>query len=237
MAGFCYRLSTLAFLGPYWYLLLLDKTTWNNHSYLYGLLAFQLALGYNNWTNGLYGYSWDMMVHSRFHQHVKITYRDGLTGEVGYLKPGVSGGGRAPHPPNLGWGAPQIPTCTPKLSPTPPAETEPLPPELRPILGEPLAAGAPTDPVVAAFLRRQRRLEELGRRREASLGQRLHRFLRRKYYLFRRSALMTLISLRNLALGRPPLEQLAQEVAFANWRGEEEEGARPEGEGQAPPEL
>lgn len=48
--------------------------------------------GYNNWTNGLYGYSWDMMVHSRFHQHVKITYRDGLTGEVGYLKPGVSGG-------------------------------------------------------------------------------------------------------------------------------------------------
>ncbi|KAI6058912.1 Vitamin K-dependent gamma-carboxylase [Aix galericulata] len=35
---------TLAFLGPYWYLLLLDKTTWNNHSYLYGLLAFQLAL-------------------------------------------------------------------------------------------------------------------------------------------------------------------------------------------------
>lgn len=46
--------------------------------------------GYNNWTNGLYGYSWDMMVHSRFHQHVKITYQDGLTGDVGYLKPGVS---------------------------------------------------------------------------------------------------------------------------------------------------
>ncbi|XP_014814183.1 PREDICTED: vitamin K-dependent gamma-carboxylase [Calidris pugnax] len=150
MLGFCYRLSCAAFLGPYWYLLLLDKTSWNNHSYLYGLLAFQLALlgadrygsvdgllrpqkrnahvplwnytllraqwgavlspgvkllpvcvcvpvspppppsqGYNNWTNGLYGYSWDMMVHSRFHQHVKITYRDGLTGEVGYLKPGV----------------------------------------------------------------------------------------------------------------------------------------------------
>ncbi|NXC38331.1 VKGC carboxylase, partial [Penelope pileata] len=297
MVGFCYRLSTVAFLGPYWYVLLLDKTSWNNHSYLYGLLAFQLALvgadrywsidgllrpqkrnahvplwnytllraqifivyfiaglkkldadwvsgysmgslgrhwlfapfrlvlseeltsllvvhggglaldlsagfllffdatrplglvlvtyfhcmnsqlfsigmfsytmlassglfcapswprrlcarcprwlrgglpstqpprrspdcvygerrgalgvrrhlaaaftllyvleqlflpyshfitqGYNNWTKGLYGYSWDMMVHSRFHQHVKITYRDGLTGEVGYLKPGV----------------------------------------------------------------------------------------------------------------------------------------------------
>lgn len=44
MLGCCYRLSCAAFLGPYWYLLLLDKTSWNNHSYLYGLLAFQLAL-------------------------------------------------------------------------------------------------------------------------------------------------------------------------------------------------
>ena len=67
--------------------------------------------GYNSWTNGLYGYSWDMMVHSRFHQHVKITYRDGLTGEVGYLKPGVSaalwgrGGGLEGGPPvNKGGG-------------------------------------------------------------------------------------------------------------------------------------
>ncbi|XP_075418770.1 vitamin K-dependent gamma-carboxylase-like [Tenrec ecaudatus] len=48
-----------------------------------------LTQGYNNWTNGLYGYSWDMMVHSRSHQHVKITYRDGRTGELGYLNPGV----------------------------------------------------------------------------------------------------------------------------------------------------
>lgn len=59
--------------------------------------------GYNNWTNGLYGYSWDMMVHSRFHQHVKITYQDGLTGELGYLRPGVGRhrgrprGGRGPR--------------------------------------------------------------------------------------------------------------------------------------------
>lgn len=37
----------------------------------------------------MYGYSWDMMVHSRTHQHVKITYRDGKTGEIGYLNPGV----------------------------------------------------------------------------------------------------------------------------------------------------
>ncbi|XP_062913193.1 vitamin K-dependent gamma-carboxylase isoform X1 [Mobula hypostoma] len=48
-----------------------------------------ITQGYNNWTNGLYGYSWDMMVHSRSHQHVKITYKDGVTGEVGYLNPGV----------------------------------------------------------------------------------------------------------------------------------------------------
>lgn len=52
--------------------------------------------GYNNWTNGLYGYSWDMMVHSRSHQHVKITYKDGKTGEVGYLNPGVSDEKNAP---------------------------------------------------------------------------------------------------------------------------------------------
>lgn len=50
---------------------------------------FFFVQGYNNWTNGLYGYSWDMMVHSRSHQHVKITYKDGKTGEVGYLNPGV----------------------------------------------------------------------------------------------------------------------------------------------------
>lgn len=49
---------------------------------------------------------------------------------------------------------------------------------------------------------------------------------------------MTLIALRNLALGRPAPERLAQEVAFASWRGEEEE-ARPEGDAGAPrgPEL
>ncbi|NWX72144.1 VKGC carboxylase, partial [Alca torda] len=89
-------------------------------------------------------------------------------------------------------------------------------------LGEPPVPGAPPDPLVLAFLRRQQRLEEQQRRRAASLAQRLLRFLRKKFYLFRRSALMTCISLRNLALGRPPLQQLAQEVAFANWRGEEE---------------
>ncbi|XP_064603539.1 vitamin K-dependent gamma-carboxylase-like [Liolophura sinensis] len=51
--------------------------------------------GYNNWTNGLYGYSWDMMVHSWSLQHVKITYVKKDTGEVGYLKPLVWTRGKA----------------------------------------------------------------------------------------------------------------------------------------------
>lgn len=134
---------------------------------------------------------------------------------------------------------------TPKPpSPSPPPEHSPLPPELRPILGEPLPAGVPLDPVVSLFLRREQR--EQRRERESSLAQRLRRFLQRKFFIFRRrsvpkplcplvprcprapvahrcprSALMTLIALRNLVLGRPSPERLAQEVTFANWRGEE----------------
>ena len=46
--------------------------------------------GYNNWTNGLYGYSWDMMVHSWNTQHVRITYRIKETGKTGFLNPQVS---------------------------------------------------------------------------------------------------------------------------------------------------
>lgn len=46
-----------------------------------------LTKGYNNWTNGLYGYSWDMMVHRWNTQHVRITYVKKDTGEVGYLAP------------------------------------------------------------------------------------------------------------------------------------------------------
>lgn len=42
MIGFIYRISCLCFLIPYWYLFFLDKTTWNNHSYLYGLFGFLL---------------------------------------------------------------------------------------------------------------------------------------------------------------------------------------------------
>lgn len=43
LLGLCYRISCVLFLLPYWYVFLLDKTSWNNHSYLYGLLAFQLT--------------------------------------------------------------------------------------------------------------------------------------------------------------------------------------------------
>ncbi|XP_033644268.1 vitamin K-dependent gamma-carboxylase-like [Asterias rubens] len=45
-----------------------------------------LTKGYNNWTQGLYGYSWDMMVHSWHTQHVKLHFMDMETGEEGYLK-------------------------------------------------------------------------------------------------------------------------------------------------------
>ncbi|XP_065061056.1 vitamin K-dependent gamma-carboxylase-like [Rhopilema esculentum] len=44
MLGFLYRLSCTSFVLTYWYLFFLDKTTWNNHSYLYGLVGFMLLL-------------------------------------------------------------------------------------------------------------------------------------------------------------------------------------------------
>lgn len=46
-----------------------------------------ITKGYNGWTQGLYGYSWDMMVHSFSNQHIKIMYRNLDNGDVGYLKP------------------------------------------------------------------------------------------------------------------------------------------------------
>ncbi|KAF7236674.1 Vitamin K-dependent gamma-carboxylase [Varanus komodoensis] len=362
-----------------------------------------ITQGYNNWTNGLYGYSWDMMVHSRSHQHVKITYRDGLTGELGYLNPGVFTQSRRwkDHADMLK----QYATClsrllqnynisepevyfdvwvsindrfqqrlfdphvdivqaewspfqkTPWLKPLlvdlspwrtklteiensldnqtdvvfiadfpglhlenfvsedlgntslhllkgkvaveivsaqknytlqegdriqlPPGEyhkvftlsqepscymyiyvntteaalqqnfthlqelrekvqngteTEPLPPELQPILDGSLENLTQTDPVVEAFLRRQRRMEELQRRRNATLVERFHRFAAKKYFIFRRSLLMTGISLRNLVWGRPSLEQLAREVAYADMRQEEDPAAGSQGTAPKEPE-
>ncbi|XP_047493643.1 vitamin K-dependent gamma-carboxylase-like [Penaeus chinensis] len=42
--GLLWRASCSVFVASYWYLFLLDKSSWNNHSYLYGLLSFILLL-------------------------------------------------------------------------------------------------------------------------------------------------------------------------------------------------
>uniref|UniRef100_A0A182IV97 HTTM-like domain-containing protein n=1 Tax=Anopheles atroparvus TaxID=41427 RepID=A0A182IV97_ANOAO len=39
MLGYRFRASATVFIGTYWYVFLLDKSAWNNHSYLYGLLG------------------------------------------------------------------------------------------------------------------------------------------------------------------------------------------------------
>lgn len=43
--------------------------------------------GYNTWTHGLYGYSWDMMVHSWRNIHTRITVVDNVMNTKFYLKP------------------------------------------------------------------------------------------------------------------------------------------------------
>ncbi|KAK2871355.1 hypothetical protein Q8A67_023882 [Cirrhinus molitorella] len=352
-----------------------------------------ITQGYNNWTNGLYGYSWDMMVHARSHQHVKITYRDGVTGEVGYLNPGVFTQSRrwkdhgdmlkqyatclgenlprfnisnpeiyfdiwvsindrfqqrifdprvdivkadwSPFRPNS-WLMPLLVDLSPwrtkfeeiegsldnqtevvfiadfpglylenfvsedlgntsvqvleglvqveivdenknyslqpgekmqipagayhkvytvsegpscymyiyvntteaelqknftKLSELQEkvrngTETEPLPPELQPLitgLDDQDADNTVIDPVVRLFLKRQRRMQEVKKRREASMIERFQRFASKKYYSIRRGFLMTAIALRNLAVGLPPIEQLTREVAYANMKEPETE--------------
>ncbi|CAN9504915.1 unnamed protein product [Ophioblennius macclurei] len=350
-----------------------------------------ITQGYNNWTNGLYGYSWDMMVHSRSHQHVKMTYKDGKTGEIGYLNPGVFTQSRrwkdhgdmlkqyatclsaflprynisepeiyfdiwvsinerfqqrifdprvdivkadwSPFRPNP-WLMPLLVDLSPwrtkfqeiegsldnqteivfiadfpglllenfvsedlgntsihvlqgnlnveivdekknytvkpgeqikvpagayhkvyTVSEEPSCymyiyvntteaalqenftklfelqervrngtETEPLPPELQPLVAvvagdEEGAEVNATDPVVRLFLKRQRRMKEVKKRREAGVLERLERFAVKKYYTIRRGFLMTAIAMRNLAVGLPPLEQLTREVEFANMKG------------------
>ncbi|XP_076269277.1 gamma-glutamyl carboxylase [Rhynchophorus ferrugineus] len=42
MLGFKFRTSVFMFGIPYWYILLLDRTFWNNHSYLFGLVTLLL---------------------------------------------------------------------------------------------------------------------------------------------------------------------------------------------------
>lgn len=68
-------------------------------------------------------------------------------------------------------------------------ETEPLPPELQPIIaedGDERSEVNVTDPIVQLFLRRQRRLKEVKKRREAGVLERLERFAVKKYYTIRR---------------------------------------------------
>ncbi|KAL2079748.1 hypothetical protein ACEWY4_025492 [Coilia grayii] len=357
-----------------------------------------ITQGYNNWTNGLYGYSWDMMVHSRSHQHVKITYRDGTTGEVGYLNPGVFTQSKrwkdhgdmlkqyatclyhqlphynisepeiyfdiwvsinerfqqrifdprvdivkaewSPFKPNP-WLMPLLVDLSPwrtkfqdiedtldnqteivfiadfpglhlenfvsedlgntsvqvlqgqvkveimeekknyTLQPgeqikVPPGayhrvhtvseepscymyiyvntteaalqqnftklselqerirngtEMEPLPPELQPLTidnEDGQAEVNATDPIVQLFLKRQRRMKEVKKRREANVLERMNRFSVKKYYMLRRGFLMTAIALRNLAFGLPPLEQLQREVAYANMKEPEAQATHEE---------
>jgi hypothetical protein len=38
--GYKFKTSAFVFVLTYWYIFLLDKSSWNNHSYLYGLIAF-----------------------------------------------------------------------------------------------------------------------------------------------------------------------------------------------------
>ncbi|XP_026271298.1 vitamin K-dependent gamma-carboxylase isoform X2 [Frankliniella occidentalis] len=59
MLGYRFRLSCLLFAAPYWFVLLLDKSRWNNHSYLFGICALLLSrssahhyLSVDAWLNG-----------------------------------------------------------------------------------------------------------------------------------------------------------------------------------------
>lgn len=42
--GLFYRMSCLLYVVCYWYLFLLDKTRWNNHSYLFGLFGLMFLI-------------------------------------------------------------------------------------------------------------------------------------------------------------------------------------------------
>ncbi|VVC29077.1 HTTM,Vitamin K-dependent gamma-carboxylase [Cinara cedri] len=51
-AGFYYRTSCIAYAVTYWYIFLADKSSWNNHSYLFGLLTliFSVTDAHRNWS-------------------------------------------------------------------------------------------------------------------------------------------------------------------------------------------
>ncbi len=67
-----------------------------------------------------------------------------------------------------------------------PTETEPLPPELQPLVAAEGDEVNATDPIVQLFLKRQRRMKEVKKRREAGVLERLERFAVKKYYAIRR---------------------------------------------------
>ncbi|CAH1954167.1 unnamed protein product [Acanthoscelides obtectus] len=56
MLGYKFRISTLLFGIPYWYILLLDKSYWNNHSYLFGIVTILLSGSSANHYFSLDGY-------------------------------------------------------------------------------------------------------------------------------------------------------------------------------------
>lgn len=65
-------------------------------------------------------------------------------------------------------------------------ETGPLPPELQPLLEGEVKGGPEPTPLVQTFLRRQRKLQEIERRRNSPFHERFLRFVLRKLYVFRR---------------------------------------------------
>lgn len=54
------------------------------------IFTISFTQGYNSWTQGLYGYSWDMMIHSWSTQHVVVKVTDKHSDREQYLRPGVS---------------------------------------------------------------------------------------------------------------------------------------------------
>ena len=60
MFGAFFRVSCAMFLLPYWYVFLLDKLVWNNHSYLYGLIGFLLLTSRANqfWSEYVLSYTY-----------------------------------------------------------------------------------------------------------------------------------------------------------------------------------
>lgn len=49
--GYKFRIASIMFCVPYWYLFLVDRSVWNNHSYLYGLcgLLFMVSNANRFW--------------------------------------------------------------------------------------------------------------------------------------------------------------------------------------------